>query len=126
MQLDQIIQQNASAAEESASMAEELASQAEQMQASMEYFKIDSSGTIRNTPKPAEKTMPVPGKKAAEAPAGNARQNAGSKDTAKSAKAPPKLRSIGCKDSFRYSLNLDNDTPQREQMISMENSKILT
>ena len=114
MQLDQIVQQNASAAEESASMAEELASQAEQMQASMEYFKIDSSGTIRNTPKPAGKTMPVPGKKAAEAPAGNARQNAGSKDTAKSAKSTAKAPGVSAvKTASGIHLNLDNDTPPK-------------
>ena len=114
MQLDQIVQQNASAAEESASMAEELASQAEQMQASMEYFKIDSSGTIRNAPKPAGKTMPVPGKKAAEAPAGNARQNAGSKDTAKSAKSTAKAPGVSAvKTASGIHLNLDNDTPPK-------------
>ncbi|HOS36406.1 MAG TPA: methyl-accepting chemotaxis protein, partial [Treponemataceae bacterium] len=114
MQLDQIVQQNASAAEESASMAEELASQAEQMQASMEYFKIDSSGTIRNTPKPAGKTMPVPGKKPAEAAAGNVKQNAPSKDSAKSGKSTAKAPGVSAvKTASGIHLNLDNDTPPK-------------
>lgn len=40
-QLDQVIQQNASASEEMASMSEELTSQAEQLQNTAEFFKVD-------------------------------------------------------------------------------------
>ncbi len=43
VQLDQVIQQNASASEEMASTSEELASQAEQLQATMEFFRVDGS-----------------------------------------------------------------------------------
>jgi methyl-accepting chemotaxis protein len=43
LQLDQVIQQNASASEELASMAEELSSQAESMKDAMAFFKVDSA-----------------------------------------------------------------------------------
>ncbi|SNB46530.1 methyl-accepting chemotaxis protein [Geobacter sp. DSM 9736] len=46
-QLDQVIQQNASAAEEMSSTAEELSSQAEQLQASIAFFKVDTSTSVR-------------------------------------------------------------------------------
>ncbi len=42
MQLDLVVQQNASASEESASMAEELSAQAEQMKTAMSYFRAGS------------------------------------------------------------------------------------
>jgi len=42
MQLDQVIQQNASAAEDMASTAEELAGQAENLQTLMEFFKVEN------------------------------------------------------------------------------------
>ena len=44
-QLDQVIQQNASVSEEMASTAEELASQAEQLQDTMEFFRVEESGS---------------------------------------------------------------------------------
>ena len=44
-QLDQVIQQNAGASEEMASTAEELSSQAEQMQETIDFFKLDDSGS---------------------------------------------------------------------------------
>lgn len=52
IQLDYIIQQNASASEEMASTAEELSSQAEQMQEAVSFFQIDESdfGTRTQTP----------------------------------------------------------------------------
>ena len=43
VQLDQVIQRNASAAEEMASMAEELSSQSDQLRSTMSYFKLDES-----------------------------------------------------------------------------------
>ncbi|MDD3846557.1 MAG: hypothetical protein PHC90_09360, partial [Syntrophorhabdaceae bacterium] len=43
-QLDQVIQENASATEEMASTAEELSSQAEQLQDIIGFFRIDSKG----------------------------------------------------------------------------------
>ena len=45
MQLDTVIQQNASASEEMASMAEELSSQAEQLAQTMSFFKVQASHT---------------------------------------------------------------------------------
>ena len=47
-QLDQVIQQNAAAAEEMASTAEELSSQAEQLQTSIGFFKAND--TVRPRP----------------------------------------------------------------------------
>lgn len=44
-QLDHVIQQNAGVSEEMASTAEELASQAEQLQDTMEFFRIEESGS---------------------------------------------------------------------------------
>ena len=44
VQLDTVIQQNASASEEMASTSEELSSQAEQMQSVLGFFNIDGSG----------------------------------------------------------------------------------
>ncbi|MBI5381470.1 MAG: HAMP domain-containing protein [Opitutae bacterium] len=48
LELDKVIQQNASAAEEMASSSEELSSQAEQLQSAIEFFKVsdNASGTI--------------------------------------------------------------------------------
>jgi methyl-accepting chemotaxis protein len=43
-QLDQVIQQNASAAEEMSSTAEELSSQAEQLQSSIAFFRVEGNG----------------------------------------------------------------------------------
>lgn len=43
-QLDQVIQQNASASEEMSSVAEELASQAEELQSTVDFFKVDIDG----------------------------------------------------------------------------------
>lgn len=45
VQLDNVVQQNASASEEMASMAEELAGQAEQLQATVAYFRTDGEHT---------------------------------------------------------------------------------
>jgi methyl-accepting chemotaxis protein len=45
--LNQVIQQNAGAAEEMASTADELASQAEQLQATISFFKTGEDGEIR-------------------------------------------------------------------------------
>jgi methyl-accepting chemotaxis protein len=42
MQLDTVVQQNASASEELASMSEELSGQSEQLAAAIEFFKVDS------------------------------------------------------------------------------------
>ncbi|UFS70819.1 methyl-accepting chemotaxis protein [Geomonas sp. RF6] len=47
IQLDVVIQQNASAAEEVSSTAEELASQAEQLQSAVSFFKLDNSISAR-------------------------------------------------------------------------------
>ena len=47
-QLDQVIQQNASASEEMASTSEELSSQAEQLQNAISYFRI-STNTVPPT-----------------------------------------------------------------------------
>ncbi|WP_455382147.1 methyl-accepting chemotaxis protein [Salinispira pacifica] len=47
MQLDQVVQTNASASEEMASTSEELASQAEHLQETMAYFQTDESGSGR-------------------------------------------------------------------------------
>ena len=47
-QLDQVIQQNASASEELSSMAEELSSQAEQLQSTVSFFKIDEESSRSN------------------------------------------------------------------------------
>jgi methyl-accepting chemotaxis protein len=57
-QLDQVIQQNSSAAEEMASTAEELASQAQQLQGSISFFKVSSAPTpaVATTPR---KNSPV-------------------------------------------------------------------
>jgi methyl-accepting chemotaxis protein len=60
-QLDQVIQQNASAAEEMAGTAEELASQASILQTAIAFFKIDSVVTqpvrrVAREGKPAAKT----------------------------------------------------------------------
>ena len=44
MQLDTVVQQNASASEELASMSEELSGQSEQLAAAIEFFKVDSKG----------------------------------------------------------------------------------
>jgi len=44
MQLDTVVQQNASASEELASMSEELSGQSEQLAAACEFFKVDLSG----------------------------------------------------------------------------------
>jgi methyl-accepting chemotaxis protein len=58
-QLDQVIQQNSSAAEEMASTAEELASQAQQLQGSIAFFKVGvsadstASQTAKKTAAPA-------------------------------------------------------------------------
>ena len=61
MQLDQVIQQNASASEEMASTSEELSSQAEQLQDTISFFKVDTKGgsNIRQTSKPATKKSQV-------------------------------------------------------------------
>ena len=48
-QLDQVIQQNAGASEEMASTAEELSSQAEQMQETIDFFKLDDSGSRKKS-----------------------------------------------------------------------------
>ncbi len=58
MQLDEIIQANASASEEMASMAEELASQAAVMTETMSYFKTDDTQT---TGAAALRALPAPG-----------------------------------------------------------------
>jgi len=50
-QLDQVIQQNASASEELASTAEELSSQADQLQQSIAFFKVDTSARQQNASK---------------------------------------------------------------------------
>ncbi len=47
IQLDQLIQQNASGNEEMASTSEELASQAEQLQATIEFFKTKRNGSLQ-------------------------------------------------------------------------------
>ena len=48
LQLDRVVQQNASASEESASMSEELAAQSEQMQSTISFFKLDGEqGTAK-------------------------------------------------------------------------------
>ncbi|MBJ6727875.1 methyl-accepting chemotaxis protein [Geomesophilobacter sediminis] len=57
LQLDQVIQQNAGAAEEMASTAEELASQAEQLQATVDFFKIDEPAPEKR--RPATKQIPM-------------------------------------------------------------------
>lgn len=44
IQLDQVVQRNAAAAEQSSSMAEELSSQAEAMRDSLRFFKLDGGG----------------------------------------------------------------------------------
>jgi methyl-accepting chemotaxis protein len=48
--LDQVIQQNAAAAEETSSTANELASQSEQLQEVITFFKIDTSSRVRVAP----------------------------------------------------------------------------
>ena len=48
-QLDQVIQQNASATEEMASTSEELSSQAQQLQDTISFFKINGTGSARQT-----------------------------------------------------------------------------
>jgi methyl-accepting chemotaxis protein len=47
MQLDTVVQQNASASEELASMSEELSGQSEQLAAAIEFFKVDSGDEKR-------------------------------------------------------------------------------
>lgn len=47
VQLDQVVQQNASQSEEMSSMAEELSSQAEQLQDTISFFKLDESAAHR-------------------------------------------------------------------------------
>nr|MDA3948086.1 chemotaxis protein [Spirochaeta sp.] len=56
MQLDQVVQRNASASEEMASMSEELSGQAEQLQNTMSFFRLESSGgsNVRRLPAPEE------------------------------------------------------------------------
>ncbi len=64
MQLDQVIQQNASASEEMASTSEELSSQAEQLQNAIAFFKVDAQAgvRVRNTPqaRAKQKQMNLP------------------------------------------------------------------
>ncbi len=64
MQLDQVIQQNASSSEELAATSEELTRQAEEMQAAMDFFKLDeimSYGTkgLATEEKPAAPVRPA-------------------------------------------------------------------
>jgi len=64
LELDQVIQQNASASEELASTAEELSSQAEQLQGSMAFFRLEGVGatSARSTRQggPLRKTQAKP------------------------------------------------------------------
>ena len=64
--LDQIIQQNASGAEQVAATSEELSGQAEQLQHAITFFKVDSAGARRAAPivrrqprKPVAQRRPV-------------------------------------------------------------------
>lgn len=50
IQLDQVVQRNAAAAEQSSSMAEELSSQAEAMRESLQFFTLDDSNLRTRTP----------------------------------------------------------------------------
>tara|TARA_R110000851_G_scaffold135045_1_gene270460 strand:- start:52839 stop:54518 length:1680 start_codon:yes stop_codon:yes gene_type:complete len=47
-QLDQVVQQSAASAEEMAATSEELSAQAEQMNATVDFFRIDDQGTVKN------------------------------------------------------------------------------
>jgi methyl-accepting chemotaxis protein len=63
MQLDTVVQQNASASEELASMSEELSGQSEQLAASIEFFKVDSDSGKKADSHPkgaAEAAVPAP------------------------------------------------------------------
>ncbi len=66
MQLDQVVQQNASASEELASMSEELSGQSEQLAAAIEFFKVEAAATRRAAAGPADAAP----RAAARAPAG--------------------------------------------------------
>ena len=66
VQLDQVIQNNASASEESASMSEELSSQAESLIEIINFFKVDDTGSQKekhivrmNSPEAPEKAEPA-------------------------------------------------------------------
>lgn len=71
MQLDQVIQQNASASEEMASTAEELLGQAEQLQDAMSYFKVGEAArreTRRASAAPFHPTHSAPAARPASRP----------------------------------------------------------
>ncbi len=60
MQLDQVIQHNASSSEELAATAEELSSQSDHLQDTMGFFKINNdSGAGYSSPAPAPKRLPA-------------------------------------------------------------------
>ncbi len=86
LQLDQVIQQNVSAAEEMASMAEELSSQAEQLKETITFFRV-GNGRLDVTDKRAAPPPAVP--------AGQLRRPGNGKQalTLKKNPAPPKHRS---------------------------------
>ena len=79
MQLDTVVQQNASASEELASMSEELSGQSEQLVGAIEFFKVDSGNEKQAV-------------SAAKAPSGAAAPSVPS-----TAKAEPKRKTIGMK-----------------------------
>jgi len=57
-QLDEVVQQNASASEEIASMAEELSSQAEQLSEAIAFFRLAKAGAGAPSPKSAQRASP--------------------------------------------------------------------
>ncbi len=79
MQLDQVVQHNASAAEETAATSEELMSQAAQLQSAIRFFKVEAEARVSDV-HPALEAAPIPpqtGGSAREA-GGGARMAAGS------------------------------------------------
>ena len=70
LQLDQVTQQNASAAEELAASSEEMASQASMLQKMMTYFSLPTEERFTQptatVPKPAQATSTPPKKQAAK------------------------------------------------------------